>query len=112
MAHRRFEKFQYRQVLVSLRQGDTDRDVARARLMGRRKVAVLRALAIERGLLEPAAPLPQDAEIAAALGSAKRTASTLQPRALPGARRALGGAGGFGGGDPRRSSPQPRLAPH
>ena len=31
--------FQYRQVLVRLRQGDSDRDVARAGLMGRPKVA-------------------------------------------------------------------------
>jgi hypothetical protein len=34
--------FQYRQVLVRLRQGDSDRDIARSRLMGRPKVAALR----------------------------------------------------------------------
>jgi len=44
VGRRRFEMFQYRQVLVRLRQGDSDRDVARARLMGRPKVAALRAL--------------------------------------------------------------------
>lgn len=31
--------FQYRQVLVRLRQGDTDRSIARSRLIGRRKLA-------------------------------------------------------------------------
>ena len=45
--------FQYRQVLVRLRQGDTDRDLARSGLMGRRKVGALRALAEERGWLDP-----------------------------------------------------------
>ncbi|HAN93107.1 MAG TPA: hypothetical protein DCQ33_13650 [Nitrospira sp.] len=34
--------FQYRQVLVRLRQGDSDRDIARSRLMGRKKVGKLR----------------------------------------------------------------------
>ncbi len=31
--------FQYRQVLLRLRQGDSDRDIARSGLMGRTKVA-------------------------------------------------------------------------
>jgi hypothetical protein len=41
--------FQYRQILVQTRQGDTDRDIARAGLMGRRKAAELRELAWENG---------------------------------------------------------------
>ncbi len=41
--------FQYRQILARMRQGDTDRDIARARLMGRRKAGELRSLAAERG---------------------------------------------------------------
>ena len=52
--------FQYRQVLVRMRQGDTDRDIARARLMGRRKSAQLRELATARGWLDPSAALPED----------------------------------------------------
>jgi hypothetical protein len=43
MGRRRIEMFQYRQVLARLRQGDSERDIARSRLMGRRKVAALRA---------------------------------------------------------------------
>ena len=40
--------FQYRQVLVRLRQGDSDRDIARSRLMGRKKVGKLRERAEQR----------------------------------------------------------------
>lgn len=67
----------YRQVLVRLRQGDSDRDIARSRLMGRPKVAALRALAAAHGWLEPAAVLPDDAAIAAAVGRARRARSTI-----------------------------------
>ena len=44
-AERRFEMFQYRQVLVRLRQGNSNRDIARSGLMGRPKVARFRLLA-------------------------------------------------------------------
>ncbi len=61
--------FQYRQVLLRLRQGDSDRDIARSRLIGRPKVAVFRLLASAQGWLQPEAPLPDDAAIAAVLES-------------------------------------------
>jgi hypothetical protein len=77
VGRRRFEMFQYRQVLVRLRQGDSERDIARARLMGRHKAGQLRAVALERGRLEAGAALPEDAEIAAAVGAARRAASTV-----------------------------------
>jgi len=69
--------FQYRAVLVRLRQGDSDRDIARARLMGRPKVAALRALATREGWLAPATLLPEDAAIAAVIGQARRARSTI-----------------------------------
>ena len=69
--------FQYRQVLVRLRQGDSDRDIARARLMGRPKVAAFRALAAQQGWLAPEAALPDDAAISAAVGQARRARSTI-----------------------------------
>ena len=69
--------FQYRAVLVRLRQGDSERDIARARLMGRRKVAAFRALAVRRGWLNPDTPLPEDAQIAAIVGEARRARSTI-----------------------------------
>jgi len=61
--------FEYRTVLVRMRQGDSDRTIARARLMGRRKAAQLRALAEEEGWLDKARPLPEDAVLAARLAS-------------------------------------------
>jgi transposase len=77
MGRRRIEMFQYRQVLVRLRQGDSERVIARSRLMGRPKAACFRALAARMGWLDPQAPLPSDGEIAAALGNARRARSTI-----------------------------------
>lgn len=69
--------FQYRQVLVRLRQGDTDRDIARSGLMGRPKVKELREVAAREGWLAPEAALPEDEAIARALGAARRASSTI-----------------------------------
>ena len=49
MSGRKFEMHHYRQALLRMRQGDSDRDLARSRLMGRRSAAALRSLAEERG---------------------------------------------------------------
>ena len=68
---------QYRAVLVRLRQGDSERDIARAGLMGRNKLARFRVLAGAQGWLEPGAPLPPDEAIAALLTVAKRARSTI-----------------------------------
>jgi hypothetical protein len=77
VARRRFEMFQFRQILVRLRQGDTDREIARSGLMGRRKAAAFRALCQQQGWLEPASVLPEDAALAAAVGHARRARSTI-----------------------------------
>lgn len=69
--------FQYRQVLVRLRQGDSDRDIARSRLMGRKKVGKLRERAEQMGWLDPAQPLPDDTELASALTPTRVAASTV-----------------------------------
>jgi len=82
MARRRFEMHHYRQALLRMRQGDSDRDIAAARVMGRPKAASWRRIASERGWLDAAQPLPDDASIAAALGSPRKastTISTLEP---------------------------------
>ena len=68
---------QYRAVLVRLRQGDSNREIARPRLMGRTKVARSRALAAQQGWLAAEASLPEDPAIAAVLGKAKRARSTI-----------------------------------
>jgi transposase len=69
--------FQYRQVLVRLRRGDTERDIARSGLMGRPKVKELREVATREGWLAPEAPLPEDEAIVQALGAARRASSTI-----------------------------------
>ena len=69
--------FQYRLVLSRLRRSDTDREIARSKSMGGRKLAALRALAKQHGCLDPDAPLPGDAAIAAAVGQPKRAATTV-----------------------------------
>jgi transposase len=43
--------FEYRQILVRMRQGESDRDLARAGLIGRKKAKALRALATVQGWL-------------------------------------------------------------
>jgi len=89
--------FQYRQVLVRMRQGDSDRDIARSRLMGRPKVAAFRALASAQGWLAPEAALPDDAAIGAAIGQARRARSTIssvEPHRTQVERWAAQGVGG------------------
>jgi transposase len=67
----------YRQALLRMCQGDSDRDLARSRVMGRRSAAALRTLAEERGWLGSEAALPEDSEIAAAIKAPKRARSTV-----------------------------------
>jgi transposase len=69
--------FQYRQALVRLRAGDTVREIARSRLMGRDRLNAFKALAEEHGWLDAGRELPDDASIAAALGPARRASSTI-----------------------------------
>ena len=68
MGRRRIEMFQYRQVLVRLRAGDTVREIARSGLMGRDKLAALRTVAQQHGWLDTTRELPADEVIAAAVG--------------------------------------------
>ena len=69
--------FQYRQALVRMRQGDSDRQIAAARIMGRRTAARLRELGTENHWLDVAYPMPADEAIAAALGQPKRASTTV-----------------------------------
>lgn len=75
--------YEYRQVLMRLRLGESDREVARAGWMGRRKVAALREAAATHGWLEPGTALPEDAVLAQALRPRARpaVASSLVPYA-------------------------------
>ena len=67
MSKRRFEMYEYRQVLVRMRQGDSDRQIAKAKLMGRHKAAALRRVATEHGWLDAEPSLPDDAVLAEVL---------------------------------------------
>ena len=69
--------FQYRQVLVRLRGGDSVREIARVGLMGRDKLKSFCAVAEPRGWLDAAVELPDDATIVAALGPKPRASSTV-----------------------------------
>jgi hypothetical protein len=65
MANRRFEMFQYRQVLTHMRSGQSDSQIAKAGLMGRVKVSRFRDLAAKQGWLDLRKPLPDDDTLAA-----------------------------------------------
>lgn len=64
MSNRRFEMFTIRQILVRMRQGDTDRGIARTGLMGRKKLSVLRQQAARLSWLDRQSPLPCNEELA------------------------------------------------
>ena len=80
MARRRFEMHHYRQALLRMRQGDSDRDIAAARVMGRPKAAQWRLIATERGWLEASLPLPDDEAIARAAEGELRTILDMDGR--------------------------------
>lgn len=56
--------YEYRMVLVRMRQGDSDREIARSGLMGRPKARWLRTVAEDAGWLAPDRPLPDDTTLA------------------------------------------------
>ncbi|WP_215885572.1 hypothetical protein [Igneacidithiobacillus copahuensis] len=74
--------FTIRQILVRMRQGDTDREIARSGLMGRKKLGALRRDVAQRGWLDAHQPLPEDSELAAALQHQAQPASTQRESSL------------------------------
>ncbi|HEY9159454.1 MAG TPA: IS21 family transposase [Desulfomonilia bacterium] len=74
--NRRFEVYQYRQVLLHMRQGETDRSIAKARLLGRRKASIVRAIATQEGWLNPDNQLPEDGVLKEKLMPPERRSST------------------------------------
>ena len=64
MSNRRFEMHEYRQIIARMRLGDTDRAIARTGLMGRKKAARIREIALAHGWLNTAKPIPDEAELA------------------------------------------------
>lgn len=82
MSNRRFEMYQYRHILHCMRMGQSDRAIAAAKLIGRLKCAELRAIALQRGWLDPV-PLPDDAELAEVFEKNRRCNETRQSMSLP-----------------------------
>ena len=67
MSNRRFEMYEYRHALVRMRLGESDRQIAKTHLMGRRKLAQVREIALNQGWLALDTLLPNDAELSLAL---------------------------------------------
>lgn len=70
MAKRRIEMHQYRQAIHHMRQGESDRAIAKTKLIGRTKCAAIRALAQVKGWLD-GGPLPDDKELSTVLDAGK-----------------------------------------
>ena len=80
---RRFEMYQYRQVVVRMRLGDSDRELAKAGLMGRRRAAALRQVALAQGWLNREQPVPDEATLAAVLTAAAAVTTPSQSLVEP-----------------------------
>lgn len=82
MANRKFEMHEYRQVLIRMRLGDSDRAIAKLGLMGRPKAKQVREIAQAAGWLDSTVALPGDAILAERLvqrPSKPSTTSLVEP---------------------------------
>jgi len=75
--------YHYRQVLVRMRQGDSDRDIAKSRIMSRKKLAEVRELALARGWLLHATALPDDTMLAEVFASKDDLPASCQSTVTP-----------------------------
>ena len=82
MANRRFEMFHYRQIIHRMRMGESDRAIAKTKLMGRLKCGQVRAVAEESGWFG-SVPLPDDAELAAAFETEQTPNPTRESLSRP-----------------------------
>jgi hypothetical protein len=55
--------YDYRQIIHRIRMGQTDREIARTKIIGRSKCGQIRAIAQEKGWLAGESPLPDDAAL-------------------------------------------------
>ena len=63
MSNRRFDVYQYSQIIFRLRQGDSIRGIAQAKLADRKKVRQIHGVAIQQGWLNIQRDLPTDEEL-------------------------------------------------
>jgi transposase len=64
MGKRRFEMYEYRQIITRLRLGETIRGLTQAGLASRKKIRVIRKIAVQQNWLDKKSTLPADAELA------------------------------------------------
>jgi transposase len=64
MSNRRFEMYEYLQIICQLRQGLSIRRLAREQLADRKKLTKVRDLALSKGWLDPEKPMPTESELA------------------------------------------------
>jgi transposase len=72
MSNRRFEMYEYRQVIHRMRMGESDRTIAQTKLIGRNKCGRIRVIAGQQGWLAKGFPLPGDEVLAEALEQKKQ----------------------------------------
>ena len=65
MANRRFAMYEIRHVITRMRLGESDRELQRAGLMGRRKAGQLRAIAIDQDWIDLSRPLSPNKDLKA-----------------------------------------------
>lgn len=63
MSNRRFDMYQYRQIIFRLSQGESIRGIAQAKLADRKKLRQIRDVAIQQGWLSIGRDLPSDEEL-------------------------------------------------
>ncbi len=81
MSNRRFEMYQYRQIIFRLRQGESIRAISQAKLADRKKIRQIHRIAIDQGWLNLERDLPTDEEL---LKFFKPQGTVIfQPLALP-----------------------------
>ena len=88
MANRRFAVHEIRHVIARMRLGESDRQIAKAGLMGRVKAGKLRLLAQDQGWLTKDSPLPAN-EVIERLTRKTSPAQRGQSQVLPFADQVL-----------------------
>ena len=63
MSNRRFEMYQYHQIIFRLRQGDSLRGIANTKVADRKKIRRVHQIALEQGWLIPGTGLPSDDDL-------------------------------------------------
>ncbi len=77
MSNRRFEMYEYRQIIGLMRQGERDRSIARAGFAGRKKIKGIRQIAAQQGWLNPEVSLPDNQELAKLLNGAAKSSRPI-----------------------------------